>query len=207
MGFVEIFGWVAAVVGAFYTMPQLVRIIRTGSTAGLSLLAWQLQSAVGMSWVGHGLIYNSPQLVACNGVIGAASIGVLVLIIKHRKLPWLTSLAPTIAVTILLVAMDLWLGQLVFGFLAVLPSAGSLSAQLKDLATKPDISGVSPVFLGLGIVIQAMWFTWGIMVTDLSLILVCGTLTFLLSVSLVVWLVRSGRARGAERLGESAVAH
>lgn len=193
MSFVDVFGWIAAVVGAFYTMPQLIRVIRTGKTAGLPVLTWQLQSAAGLSWVGHGLIYGSPNLVACNLVIGAGALGVLITIIRKRNLSW-SKLLLVVAVIASLVGLDFWLGQLVFGFLVLIPGALGLVLQLRDLITKPDISGVSPVFLILGLLIQAMWFAWGFMVTDLALIVVCGTLAVLLAANLVVWLLR--RARG-----------
>lgn len=42
---IEAFGWVAAALGVASSLPQLVRILRSGTSAGVSLTLWQLMAA------------------------------------------------------------------------------------------------------------------------------------------------------------------
>jgi hypothetical protein len=44
--FVEVLGWVGAVTGALVAVPQVIRILRTSATTGVSPLTWQLLAPV-----------------------------------------------------------------------------------------------------------------------------------------------------------------
>lgn len=189
------FGWAAAIFGAFFTMPQLVRVIRTNSTAGLSLRGWQLQSAVVIAWTMHGAIYGYLNQFLSNVVITSASLGVVFYLIRHRSLSWLRTLLPVVAVGLALSAVDLFFGQLVFGLVVLLPGSVALIEQLRELLRAPDISGVSPGFLMLGIFIQSLWFTWSLLISDIAVTITSMSLLALLAANLMVWWYRTRQAR------------
>lgn len=201
MSFVDILGWVCAVVGAFYAMPQFVRVCRTRTTAGLSQIGWQLQSAGAISWVGHGIIYSLPHVIACNLVVAWASLGVIGFIIAHRRLSVLPVLTPIVAVGVLLSGVDLVAGQVAYGLLVVVPVLVGLIAQLIDIIGSPDVQGVSPAFLALGIVIQSLWFSWSLLKPDHAVALVAGVTGVVLTANLVALAIRRSGVGPASGLG------
>ncbi|HMS38306.1 MAG TPA: SemiSWEET family transporter, partial [Arachnia sp.] len=59
---IEVFGWVAATIGLAVGVPQLFRILRSASSAGVSLRLWQLNAATSASWAVHGILTDTPQM-------------------------------------------------------------------------------------------------------------------------------------------------
>lgn len=57
---VDIVGWSATVLGTILGVPQLVRLLRTRSVAGLSLIAWQATLSINIGWTVHGLLIGQP---------------------------------------------------------------------------------------------------------------------------------------------------
>ena len=55
-------GYLAAIIGAFYVLPQTVHVIRVGSSAGLSPLTWQLQVGASTGWTVHGFLTGQPNV-------------------------------------------------------------------------------------------------------------------------------------------------
>lgn len=188
---VDVIGWSAAVVGAFFTMPQFVRVLRTDSTAGLSVPGWQLGSGVGLAWACHGVIYSMPNQIAANVVVSSASLGVVYFLIRHRRLSVVRTLLPIVVVALVLTSIDLWFGQLAFGLVALFPGSAGLLAQLRDLIRAPDFTGVSPGFLVLGMVIQSLWFSWSLMAGDVAVTITSSAAWLLLASNLSVWIVRT----------------
>lgn len=209
MSLVLVIGWTAAAVGAFFAMPQFVRIARSRNSAGLSLRGWQLQSAVSLAWVGHGIMYAMANQIAANAVIGFCSLGILWFVLRDRKLDLWRVAIPVLIAAAVLIAIDLWLGQVAFGLVLIVPIVGSLSAQLRQMIAAPDLSGVSPGYLVLAAVIQVLWLVWSFMVTDWSVTLSSLASFTLLAANLIVWAVRSVRLRAAhaDALGVRAPAH
>lgn len=195
MSLVTVLGWSAAVIGAFFAMPQFLRVVRTGSTAGLSLVAWQLQSAGALAWTSHGVIYSMPNQILANTVISFCCLGVVYYLIRHRNLWWPRVVTPILLVAILLAAVDLRFGQLAFGFAVLVPGSVALVAQLHDLIRSPDVSGVSSGYLALGMVIQTLWFVWSLQVGDESVTIASSVAFALLAACLWVWTARTKAAR------------
>ena len=50
-----LWGWACAVAGTALSVPQVVRLLSTGTSAGVSPLLWQLNVANGIGWTAHGL--------------------------------------------------------------------------------------------------------------------------------------------------------
>ena len=53
---VELIGWAAAVVGTLLGVPQVYRLARTRTVAGLSMPAWQAILALHIAWIYHGFM-------------------------------------------------------------------------------------------------------------------------------------------------------
>ena len=65
---VDIVGWSATVLGTILGVPQLVRLLRTRSVAGLSLIAWQATLSINIGWTVHGLLigqYDDNCVMMC----------------------------------------------------------------------------------------------------------------------------------------------
>lgn len=209
MSLVFVLGWTAAAVGAFFALPQFWKIARSGNSAGLSLPGWQLQSAVSVSWIGHGIIYAMPNQIAANTAIAFCSLGIVWFICRDRKLDLVKVFAPILGVGAVLIGLDLWFGQVVYGLILIAPIVASLGAQLRQMIAAPDLSGVSPGYLILALIIQGLWLWWAVLVTDWSVLLSSMASGSLLLANLVVWAVRSARLRSAsaDKLGVAASAH
>ena len=60
--FVHILGWAAALLASCVAVPQVVRLFRTGTTAGVSVTAWRLVLAANLSWTAHGVWTGHPNV-------------------------------------------------------------------------------------------------------------------------------------------------
>ena len=64
MSSVEVIGWVATASGTILGLPQMLRLVRTGRVAGLSVTGWQAMLVVNLSWTAHGIsIGQFPQIL------------------------------------------------------------------------------------------------------------------------------------------------
>ena len=50
MVLVEIWGWVCGIASGLSALPQLSRLLKARTSAGLSLLSWQLNAGVLWGW-------------------------------------------------------------------------------------------------------------------------------------------------------------
>ena len=82
--FVDILGWIGAVTGALVALPQVVRILRTSATTGISPLTWQLLLGVNLAWMTHGVITHHPNIVVSNTLYALCTLTILILLRRHR---------------------------------------------------------------------------------------------------------------------------
>ena len=59
---IDVLGWTAAAFAACVALPQVLRILRSGTTAGVSTFAWQLAISANLSWVSHGVLTAHPNV-------------------------------------------------------------------------------------------------------------------------------------------------
>lgn len=100
-----------------------------------------------------------------------------------------------LAVALALSGLNLWLGPVFFGFAVAVPQLVGQFAQLRDLVTAPDVEGVSGGYLGLLLLVQSMWFGFGLFKPDWALITCAGGMTVFCIANLAVYLIRGARAR------------
>lgn len=195
--FWDLWGWVAASFGMASGLPQIIRLLRERSSAGVSLRLWQLNMAAFMGWTFHGVRVGHPQMQYPNGFLVLCSLLVLRMIVKDRGLKLVPRLVLPLGLFAVLAAVDVWLGAVAFGFAVAAPLVLGQVAQLREMMTAADLSGVSPFYLVIGLVVQALWVIWSIPTHERS-IFVCGSLLGTLCfVNLVYWLYRRARSMSA----------
>lgn len=188
-----IVGWLAALTAITLGAPQVVRLIRTRSTAGLSIIAWQASLAISIAWTVHGVLIDALNMIVPNAFAAFPATGVLMLVMRERRLNPIRLFAPSAVIAAAMIATDLVFGSAGFGVVAVVVAATANAGQGLELVRSPSIAGVSPGFLMLQLANQAVWLVWALLVDDPGT-LITSICTGLIALFNVVWwaLRRSG---------------
>ncbi|MDO5737378.1 MAG: PQ-loop repeat-containing protein [Propionibacteriaceae bacterium] len=187
---IDLLGWFAAALGMASTLPQLVRLFRVRCTQGLSLSLFQLNAAASGAWAFHGFLVAQPQLQWPNLVVLVLSLAVVAMITRDRQESfWAKQIVPA-AVVVALIGVDLWLGPVVFGVLVALPYAIGVLSQLRSMHRSENLAGVSPVYLFVLFLVEALWLTWGVLVWELAITVSAATMGTLCAATFGYWLYR-----------------
>lgn len=194
--FVHVLGWAAALLASCVAVPQVVRLFRTGTTAGVSVIAWRLTLAANLSWTLHGFWTGHPNIWLPNLIFMSCSVLILIQLGRDRGLNWTLLFAPSVMLAMITFGLDVWLGPIAFAVAAGLPSVTSQLMQLHELLIAAKITGVSVPFLVLNALNQMLWFSWSLLAGEQSVTLVASTLGSLMALN-VLWayLRRTGRVR------------
>ena len=194
MTLLELWGWACAAAGSMLAVPQFVRVLRAGTTAGLSLVLWQFSVAASIGWTVHGWRGGWWNMVAPNLISGILALLVLRLIRENRRLPLLRTYALGLTVGAVCVAFDVLLGPAAFGLAVLVPLLIGQLDQLRALLFDPDVTGVSFAFLVITLVLQGMWGSWAVWAGDTSAMITASAMS-VGAVLNVVWFLlrRSGR--------------
>lgn len=199
---IDLLGWIAAALGMASTLPQLLRLIRVRRTEGLSLSLFQLNVAASGAWAFHGFMVRQPQLQWPNLVVLMLSLAVVLLITLDRNQSfWAKQIIPAVVV-VLLIGVDVWLGPVVFGILVALPYAVGVLSQLRSMHRAVSLQGVSPVYLFVLFLTEALWFTWGVLVWELAITVSAATMGTLCAASFGYWVYRHLRGTDAGPLDQ-----
>lgn len=76
---VEIIGFLAALLTAGSFVPQVVKIVRTRDTSGVSKRTYFISSAASALWVIYGVAISSLSIILCNATIGLLAIAIIAL--------------------------------------------------------------------------------------------------------------------------------
>ncbi len=189
MTVIDVVGWVAAGVGSFTLLPQLVKLLRTGNSAGVSLISWQVLTSLGIGWSMHGVGLGQANMIAVNTWMVVASLLVVRAVRVDRGLGWTVFVLP-LALGVALVGVDMLFGPVVFGLTAVVPGVAGTLGQLAEIVRTPDLSGLSPVYLLLAAVTQGLWLTWGLGVGEVSTQISSSVLGTTLTLSFLWYVAR-----------------
>ncbi|WP_158600600.1 PQ-loop repeat-containing protein [Tessaracoccus antarcticus] len=193
----DLLGWLAAALGMSSTLPQLVRLFRVRRTEGLSLSLFQLNAAASAAWAFHGYLVQQPQLQWPNIVVLVLSLLVVVMITRDRGQSFWGKQIVVALLVAALICVDLWLGPVVFGILVALPYAIGVLSQLRSMHRATRLSGVSPVYLLVAFLVEALWFIWGVLVWELAITVSAATMGALCAVNVGYWAHRRwGRGQG-----------
>ncbi|MFT4110453.1 SemiSWEET family sugar transporter [Propionicimonas sp.] len=192
---VELLGWMAALVGTVLGLPQLIRLARTRSTAGLSLFGWQAILVLNLIWALHGIKIGQPNMIVTNfGGLVTTSI-VLVLFTRDLGRRLLPVVLPSLLAVVVLVAVDLGLGSTAFGVASLVPAILANAGQIIEVVRSPSVTGVSPVFLGLGLLNQLLWLSWAVLLDEASSKISSFLLVLMIAFNLTWYLLRRAGLR------------
>lgn len=192
---IEVFGWVAATVGVASCVPQLIRILRERTSAGVSVPLWQITAGCTAAWGVHGFMVGAPQMQWPNVLLALLALITVAFAQLDRRERVLPKLIMPTAVALALVASNVWFGPLVFGLLVAMPQLYAQFSQFRLIVDAPDLSGVSPVYLVVNLVLQVMWFIFGTITVDWALIACTSLMMLVCSINLGTYLVRRARHR------------
>ena len=192
---IEVFGWVAAAIGVASNLPQLIRILRARTSAGVSLRLWQISAATTGAWMVHGFLVQKGQMQWPNLLMSLLGLVIVVFVLRDRK----QAVAPQLVLPVVLAAAlsgsELLFGAMAFGLVIAVPQLYGQVSQLREMVSAPDLSGVSVGYLSIMLVVQVMWFIFGLYTFDWALIICAGAMTAVCSINLTVFIVRHPGAR------------
>lgn len=175
----DILGWIAAAFGMSAAVPQLVRLWRSRVSAGLSVLTWQIMAGTTAAWAMHAFWVGAVQMQVPNIVCAVLAVGILWFIARDRGLVFLRILLFPAVSAVLLFALDLWLGAVVFGMVMSLPSAWAQLSQFQFMRRSPDLSGVSVPTLLVMMVCQMCWVVWSFGVVEQAMMVTASVMLVL----------------------------
>lgn len=187
---VEVIGWAAAVVGTGLGVPQLARLARTRSTAGLSLVAWQAILTLNLCWFAHGVKINQPNMIVPNVLGLATTLPVLYLMSRDLRLNPLRVMLPGALGAAVLVLIDVGIRGPTFGVFSLVPAVVANLGQSIEVIRAEAVTGLSPVFLVLGLVNQILWLSWAIGIQEVSSTISSGTIAAIVTFTLVWYSLR-----------------
>lgn len=182
---IDALGWVAAVSAATVALPQVVRLLRIKTTAGISPVAWQTMLGGNLAWGAHGVFTGHPNIWLPNLVFAACSTTILVQLGRDRSVSGLRLLVPAVLLSAVSFAIDLMAGPIAFAAASVLPAALAQLAQLQKLITAPDVRGVSMAFLAVSVTNQVLWVSWALLVDERAVMLTGSSIGSLMLVNLI----------------------
>lgn len=202
MNFYDILGWIAASFGMASALPQLYHLWRVRTSAGLSARLWQFNAAGTMAWAMHGFYVGAVQLGVPNIVCTALFLGVLWFIVRDRGQNFLPMLVLPVALSLVLFGIDLWLGPVVFGVVVALPMVVGQVTQLQYMRSSAHLAGVSVPTLLVTVLVQVLWFTWGIGVGERAITVASTLLGTLCIANLAYYAWRSARGTAKAVVGD-----
>lgn len=200
----ELMGLALLGVQTVLLVPIIVRLVRTGTGAGMSLSAEAIWVAAGLGWLAYGALTGSPTLVVSGAIaaLGSGVVGALVLRTASQTarrdaavLGAVTG-AGLLAGTLFGGVLGLSVGLSLFGIVQFVPQ---LVTSVHLLRTGGDTSGVSVlgsvlrgVYTGGWALWAGAWFLWGFQVAEIGWPLVTWGLVGLLA----FWIQAAGALLG-----------
>lgn len=185
-----VIAFICAVCGTALAVPQCLRIIRSRSTAGVSLLSWQLWGMVGLAWAMHGVLVGSLGMIVPNMASALFACIIMGMIIRDRRLPAVQTIAFPLVGVAIAVAVRWFAGPLAFGFLMLVPQAVAVLGQTLDLVRCADLFGVSGHYLRLAVVMQTLWLCYGLLGADIACTISSIMMICLVSTNLTLYVLR-----------------
>lgn len=155
-------GWLAALTTAAIGLPQAVRLLRSGTAAGVSLVAWQALWWTAAAWSAYGALTARLPVLLPNVAMFTLAAIVLVLVARHRRLGHGAVFGPpVVGVSFALIARAV-LGEAGFAVIMLIPAVGFRTGQILASRRAADVAGVSIATLVLACGTQVLWLAYGI---------------------------------------------
>ena len=83
--FIEIVGYIAAILTTFSFLPQALKIVRTKDTHSISLKMYLMFTSGVFAWLIYGLLQGLMQIIIANFITFLLSGAILVMKLKNQK--------------------------------------------------------------------------------------------------------------------------
>lgn len=179
----------AVVLALTQPLPQIVRVLRVGSVAGVSGATTWLGFAINAGWLAYGAAQGLlPVLVLSLAyVVGYGAIGVLLLRHGNRSGVAGAALAAVAGAAIVVVA-----GWTVLGTVLALAVGAQFLPQVVEAWRGHDLSGLAPGTYVVAAIDGLVWGSYGVVVADVPLVLY-GIVMLTVAALVLVPCVRWGR--------------
>ena len=195
-------GWIAAGLSRFISAPQLFRILRAGTTSGVSVLSWQLALGGNLTWGLYGITHGNLNQWLPNVALITITLIILGQFHRHVGTSWVVLLVPGLLIGATTTTLDHTAGTIAYSIAAFLPAATSLVSQLKVTATSVDVRGLSLGNQWIGLANQSTWLVWAALIVERSVLLVGSASLVLIVANLSMALLRkSGTLAPVTRQG------
>lgn len=168
---IDAFGWIVAVLGCSISLPQLFRLVRSRTVAGVALTTWQVTLGANLAWASHGFVVDRGTIWGPNLVLAVWTLLILQMFHRHTGAPWSRLLLPGVVLAGITTAIDLAAGPVAFAVAALVPSVISMTAQLVTLVRSTELTGVSSAFLVVNVINQALWLVWSMLIGEQAMLL------------------------------------
>lgn len=178
-----VLGLLAAAVGIASSIPQLRRLRRSGTTAGLSAASTTLGTVSVLAWLTYGTAERDPAQMIANAPSALLAIATLALLARHRGRPVLLVLAGLGALVVL--AVLLGPGTAAVGVLATTVGTVRQLPQVRLAVRGGDLRGLAPGTYALALSSAVVWAAYGLgrhdtaVVASSLLALVCNAIVLL----------------------------
>jgi uncharacterized protein with PQ loop repeat len=172
---VEWLAYAGSVLMTAMSLPQIARILRDRSAAGVSLLTWIIFALSGASWFAYGLLVQAPGIIVGNIPFLSTTLPVvMLLLVRQRNWSWLPAIAAPLVTAAAVVIVLLQLPSAVSGGIGVACGLLTTVPQLIESLGRRRAglpSEVSLATLGLLLTGQLLWLSYGIFRPDVPIIL------------------------------------
>ena len=191
MELIVAWGWACAAAGSLLSLPQIARLLASRTSAGVSLLLWQLLFGGGIGWAFHGIVVSHLNIIVPNALSAALCALVLAMVARDRRLSAVRVWPLGLAVAAGLIGVELLGGAAAFGIVVVAPFLVGMAGQTRDLLRSPDLSGLSPLYVVGTLVLQLMWWSWALWVSELSILICSSVIGLVAALNVGLWLART----------------
>lgn len=196
----EWLGYAGAALMTAMSLPQIARIARDRSAAGVSLLTWLVFSLSGVGWLAYGLILRAPAVIAGNVPFVSGSVCVvMLLLVRQRRWGLVPAVGVPVAAVVAGVALLSQAPPMVSSGIGVLGGILTTTPQLVESVQRRRAglgSEVSLAALGLLLAGQSLWLAYGLARPDWPIII-----TNVIAVSVTSILIVVERGSPARRAG------
>lgn len=155
-------GWIAAILTAIISLPQAIRLAKTGSATDVVLLPWQATLFATLAWSIHGIATGQPALTVPNSI--SAVLSTLVVIraarLSDRNVP--AALAVPVALTAAAFLVQYLIGDAAFGAFILVPSLIGWLLQIREIFDSGWPPGLSVSGLWLIALCQGAWLGYSV---------------------------------------------
>jgi uncharacterized protein with PQ loop repeat len=187
---VDVVGWLAVGIGMSVAIPQLVRLARTRKVDGLSLTQWRSILAMNIAWAAHGVRLEQFALILTNSIGLVSTLPILYLMARQFRRNLVPLLLPSLVVAAAMITVDHMWGSAAYGVTAITIALISTVGLSTQLVRAPHVVGVSPVFMTMAVVNQAVWVAWGLLVKDVGTVMTASTVCALTGFNLLWYVLR-----------------